>query len=78
MAPRKRGEGKTPHRTIRVEDDIWGPFGEAVEHQGEKDRSPVVRALMAWYARLPGAKLPQRPEPGWSPSTEPTSDVASG
>lgn len=23
MNARKRGEGKTPHRTIRVEDDLW-------------------------------------------------------
>lgn len=67
MAPRSRGEGKTPHRTIRAERDVWDPFGAAVEHQGEPDRSTVLRAFMAWYARLPGAKMPARPGAEWTP-----------
>lgn len=65
MAPRKRGEGKTPHRTLRAEDDVWDPFGAAVEHQKQPDRSTVLREFMAWYARRPGAKMPQRPGPEW-------------
>lgn len=56
---------KTPHRTMRVEDSLWETFDSAVKHQGEPDRSAVLRAFMAWYVRLPGAKLPQRPGLGW-------------
>ena len=65
MAARKRGEGKTPHRTIRAEDDIWLPFDEAVRHQDQPDRSTVLRNFMAWYIRVPGSKLPTRPGPDW-------------
>lgn len=61
MAPRARGEGKTPHRHLRADDDLWDGFGAATERQGEPDRSTVLRAFMAWYQRIPGAKLPQRP-----------------
>lgn len=61
MAPRARGEGKTPHRHLRAEDELWNPFGEAVKRQNEPDRSTVLRAFMAWYIRTPGAKLPVRP-----------------
>jgi hypothetical protein len=61
VAARRHGEGKTPHRTIRAEDDVWDAFGDAVARQGEPDRSTVLRAFMTWYVRLPGAKMPQRP-----------------
>lgn len=69
MAPRGRGEGKTPHRHLRAEDDVWDPFGAAVKRAGQPDRSTVLRAFMQWYARRPGAKLPQRPaeQPGEKP-----------
>jgi hypothetical protein len=61
MAPRERGEGKTPHRTIRVEGYLWDPFGEATARAGEHDRSSVLREFIAWYIHTPGAKMPKRP-----------------
>jgi hypothetical protein len=57
---RARGEGKTPHRQIRVDDEPWSQFGEAAKAEGT-DRSALVRAFISWYLRLPGAKLPKRP-----------------
>lgn len=47
----------TPHRPIRVDDDLWTKFGRLVG----RDRSDVVRQFIRWYVREPGAKLPQRP-----------------
>ncbi len=61
MAPRARGEGKTPHRGIRVEADLWDAFETAVQHQGEKDRSTVLREFIRWYVHDKGAKMPKRP-----------------
>jgi hypothetical protein len=48
----------TPHRPIRVSDDLWAAFGQLA---GDRNRASVVRELIAWYCRVPGAKLPQRP-----------------
>ena len=62
MAPTPRRKGKTPLRTVRVDDDLWLPFGDAVEGQGEPDRSAVLRQFIAWYLREPGAKMPKRPD----------------
>ena len=61
MAARARGEGKTPHRHLRAEAPLWDGFGDATQRAGEPDRSTVLRDFMAWYQRLPGAKLPRRP-----------------
>lgn len=51
-------ETHTPHRPIRVEDDLWEKFGRLA---GERNRSEVVRAFIAWYVRQRGATLPKRP-----------------
>lgn len=61
MSPRSRGEGKTPHRTFRIDEDVWKPFTDAVDSEN-KERTAVIRELLAWYGRVPGAKLPKRPE----------------
>lgn len=61
MAARRRGEGRTPHRTIRVEDDPWEPFKENAKRV-DSDASDVLRVFMAWFNREPGAKMPKRPE----------------
>ena len=47
-----------PHRPIRIEEELWKPFGELA---GVRDRAEVIRQFVAWYIRKPGAKLPQRP-----------------
>jgi len=40
--------------------ELWQRLGEVAEAAG-MDRSAVIRALVAWYVREPGAKLPRRP-----------------
>lgn len=51
---------KTPHRSIRLEDELWKPLEPAAKANGV-DRSTVIRQFVRWYLRVPGAKLPQRP-----------------
>lgn len=60
-----RGQGyDTPMRKVRVDDPLWEDFGGACRAAGRGvDRSKVIRELIAWYARQPGAKLPKRPMP---------------
>jgi hypothetical protein len=43
--------------TVRMDPDLWRRFGDVAE-----DRSELIRAFVAWYAREPGAKMPRRPE----------------
>ncbi len=52
---------KTQHRSVRIEDDDWRDLGMATAGQG-LDRAKVINALVRWYLRRPGAKLPPRPE----------------
>lgn len=47
-----------PRRLITMGEDLWGPLGSLV---GPTKRSQVIRELVAWYVRKPGAKLPERP-----------------
>lgn len=54
-------ETHTPHRPIRVADELWERFGKAT---GERNRAQVLREFMAWYTRTPKAKLPTRPPAG--------------
>lgn len=51
---------KTPLRNIRLDDDLWLRLGEVAAEQGT-DRSAIVRSLVAWFVREPGAKPPHRP-----------------
>ncbi|MFF1348463.1 hypothetical protein ACFVZJ_21210 [Streptomyces sp. NPDC058322] len=56
----------TPARQMRIPDDEWLPFADAAKAQGQP-RAAVVRELIRWYLRRPGAKLPARPPVGpWS------------
>jgi hypothetical protein len=48
----------TPRRVISAGDELWDPFGEVV---GARNRSAILRQFMAWFLRLPGARLPERP-----------------
>jgi hypothetical protein len=48
----------TPRRQIALSGDLWDRLGLLV---GDRGRSEVIRALVAWYLREPGAKLPERP-----------------
>lgn len=49
---------KTTRRQVALSDPIWDGLGELV---GDRGRSEVIRSLVAWYLREPGAKLPERP-----------------
>jgi hypothetical protein len=50
----------TTNRVIRIPDEDWEDLKEVV---GERHRAHIVRELIAWYLRRPGAKQPHRPDP---------------
>jgi hypothetical protein len=50
---------KTPPRQIRI-GDAWYDFDAAAKAMGT-ERATVIRELIDWYIREPGAKLPERP-----------------
>lgn len=55
---------------IRMPKSEWERFEEAtrfVHKGGRSPRGQVIRELMRWYMREPGAKQPERPAAGpWS------------
>ena len=54
----------TPRRQIALSGDLWDRLRDL---HGERGRSEVIRALVEWHLRKPGAKLPERPPLGdWS------------
>ena len=54
--PNKRR--KTTRRQIGIDQPQWDRFEALV---GDRGRSEVIRKLVDWYLREPGAKLPERP-----------------
>jgi hypothetical protein len=48
----------TPNRVIRVEDEDWEEFGDAV---GVRQRAEAIRNFIRWYLHRPGAHAPKRP-----------------
>lgn len=52
---------KTPHRHLRVDDELWQHFSDAAK-EANQDRSTLLRAFMRWYVGERGAKLPKRPD----------------
>lgn len=51
---------RTPHRSIRLEKDLWDRLDGAAKANGY-DRSGLIRQFVRWYLREPNARLPQRP-----------------
>jgi metal-responsive CopG/Arc/MetJ family transcriptional regulator len=52
----------TPFRRIRMTDDMWEKFQDAVEQaEPELDRSKVIREFIRWYLGETN-DLPRRPE----------------
>lgn len=51
---------KTPPRQIRI-GDHWYDFDAAAKAM-DTERAAVIRDLIDWYLREPGAKLPDRPD----------------
>lgn len=54
---------KTPHRSVRMEEELWRPLETAARTAGY-DRSGLIRQFVRWYLRVPGATLPKRPTDG--------------
>lgn len=52
---------KTQHRSVRISDDDWRDLLAAAKTQSS-DRGGVIKDLVAWYLRRPGATQPKRPE----------------
>lgn len=63
---------KTQHRSVRISDDDWRDLLAATKTQGS-DRGTVIKELVAWYLRRPGATLPKRPEASTWQSERPVS-----
>ncbi|MEV5567577.1 hypothetical protein AB0L54_32685 [Streptomyces sp. NPDC052196] len=49
---------KTQHRSVRIDDPEWRDLHTRAPGG---DRSAVIKELVAWYLRRPGAELPDRP-----------------
>lgn len=50
---------RTQHRSVRIADEEWNDL--AARAPGG-DRAAVIKDLIAWYLRRPGARLPSRPD----------------
>lgn len=48
----------TKHRSVRITDDDWQ---DLADRSPGGDRAAVIKELIGWYLRRPGAKLPPRP-----------------
>lgn len=56
-----KGQGyDLPVQRFRSEQEQWERFGDVTRAQ-DTDRSKVLRQLISWYLRDPGARLPDRP-----------------
>ncbi|WP_159040985.1 hypothetical protein [Streptomyces sp. FxanaA7] len=61
---------KHRQRVVRGIPDEEVETFDAAARAANSDRSAVTRALWAWYAGLPGAELPGRPEQRIAPGEE--------
>jgi hypothetical protein len=51
-----------PPRSTQIEDAPWARFGDVAKAVG-MSRAALMRDLVLWFIRWPGAKLPKRPGP---------------
>ncbi|WP_286248248.1 hypothetical protein [Streptomyces graminofaciens] len=64
---RRQHRHRHRQRVVRgIDDELVADF-DAAAHAAGGDRSNITRRLWEWYARRPGAELPERPE---APSVE--------
>ena len=61
--PGRPATGHGPVRSIRVSDEIWDAYLEAAGDQ----HPAVLKQFLAWYARRPGVKRPNRPPESSAP-----------
>lgn len=52
----------TPPRSTQIDDDPWERFRVVADGLG-MSRAALMRDLVLWFIRWPGAKLPKRPGP---------------
>ena len=57
--PNSPREGRT-NRSFRVDDADWQDLEDAAAEMGT-ERGELLRQLIAWLLRRPGAELPERP-----------------
>lgn len=58
---RKQHRHRHKQRVVRgIDDELVADFDTAA-HAAGSDRSNITRQLWAWFAKRPGAELPQRP-----------------
>jgi hypothetical protein len=50
----------TDRKSIRLDDEHWAKLGKSAAATG-KDRTAVLKELIRWFNREPGAELPERP-----------------
>lgn len=59
---RKQHRHRHKQRVLRgIPDELVNDFDTAA-HTAGSDRSRITKQLWEWYVKLPGAKLPQRPD----------------
>lgn len=58
VAEKEQDRHKLLRVLVTVGKERWKRLGKAA---GETRRSEVIRTLIDWYLREPGAKLPERP-----------------
>lgn len=57
-----RSRRVVPPRSTQIDDAPWKRFGDVAEAMG-MSRAALMRDLVLWFIRWPGAKLPKRPGP---------------
>jgi hypothetical protein len=60
ITPVPNPENFTPIRSIRIASATWDRARSLAREQG-KTMSELIRELLDWWLRTPGAKLPARP-----------------
>jgi hypothetical protein len=58
-------ETHTTNRVVRLGEE-WDNLAKVA---GKRKRAEVIRALVRWYLRYPGARLPERPPSRRDPGT---------
>ncbi len=55
----------TPHRNVRVPDELWGRALARAEEEGTSVSAVIVGALERWVAEREIAAIPHEIEVGW-------------
>ena len=69
VTPMPGSRRTTPPRSTQIDDIPWFRFGAAAHSLG-MSRSRLMKQLILWFIRWPGAKLPPRPTEDEYPAAE--------